>query len=101
MTQIQNISWSFAEAKNFRVAAREHTLALPEGTYRDIRMSLKTCQSTPAIDAAIYGPDGTLYQLQPGFSYTIDGTGADVPLGGKEKNSTRQLPSLCSFPFVC
>jgi len=22
-------------------------------------------------------------------------------LGGREKNSTRQLPSLCSFPSVC
>ena len=22
-------------------------------------------------------------------------------LGGREKNSTRQLSSLCSFPFVC
>ena len=68
MTQIQNTSRSFAEAKYFRVAAREHTLA-PPGRYRSrhSRMSLKTCQSTPAIDAAIYGPDGTLYILQPSF----------------------------------
>ena len=30
-------------------------------------MSLKTFQNTPAIDAAIYRPDSTLYQLQPSF----------------------------------
>ena len=30
-------------------------------------MSLAARQSTPAIDAAIYGPDNTLYQLQPSF----------------------------------
>ena len=37
MTQIQNTSQSFAETKYFRVAAREHTARLPEGTARDIR----------------------------------------------------------------
>ena len=30
-------------------------------------MSLTSCQSRPAIDAAIYRPNGTLYQLQPSF----------------------------------
>ena len=30
-------------------------------------MRLTACQSRPAIDAAIYGPDGTLYILQPSF----------------------------------
>ena len=33
MTQIQNTSYSFAETKYFRVAAREHTLA-PPGRHR-------------------------------------------------------------------
>ena len=67
-TQIQNTSYSFAETKYFRVAAREHTPA-PPGRHRSrhSRMSLKTCQSTPAIDTAIYRPNSTLYQLQPSF----------------------------------
>ena len=30
-------------------------------------MRLTACQNTPAIDAAIYRPDSTLYQLQPSF----------------------------------
>ena len=30
-------------------------------------MSLAAYQNTPAIDAAIYRPDGTLYQLQLSF----------------------------------
>ena len=30
-------------------------------------MSLTARQSKPAIDAAIYRPDSTLYQLQPSF----------------------------------
>ena len=30
-------------------------------------MSLTACQSTPAIYAAIYRPNGTLHQLQPSF----------------------------------
>ena len=34
---------------------------------RHSRMSLTCCQSTLAIDAAIYRPNGTLYQLQPSF----------------------------------
>ena len=68
MTQIQNTSWSFAATKYFRVAAREHTLA-PPGRHRPrhSRMSLTARQNTPAIDAAIYRPDGTLYQLQASF----------------------------------
>ena len=68
MTQIQNTSWSFAEAKYFRVAARENTLA-PPGRHRPrhSRMSLTSFQSRPAIDAAIPRPNGTLYQLQPSF----------------------------------
>ena len=68
MTQIQNTSLSFAATNGFRVAAREHTLA-PPGRHRSrhSRMSLKTCQSTPTIDAAFYYLIGTLYQLQPSF----------------------------------
>ena len=31
------------------------------------RMRLTKFQSTPAIDAAFYRPDRTLYQLQPSF----------------------------------
>ena len=67
-TQIQNTSQSIAATKYFRIAAREHTLA-PPGRHRSRHswMSLKTCQSTPAIDAAFYRPIGTLYQLQPSF----------------------------------
>ena len=30
-------------------------------------MSLAARQNTPAIDAAFYRPDNTLYQLQPSF----------------------------------
>ena len=30
-------------------------------------MNLTARQNTPALDAAIYRPDGTLYQLQPSF----------------------------------
>ena len=30
-------------------------------------MNLTARQNTPAIDAAIYRPDETLYQLQPSF----------------------------------
>ena len=68
MTQIQSTSQSFAETKDFRVASREHTLA-PPGRHRPrhSRMRLTGCQSTPAIDAAIYRPNGPLYQLQPSF----------------------------------
>ena len=68
MTQIQNISSSFAETKYFRVAVREHTLA-PPGRHRPrhSRMSLTSFQSRPAMDAAIYRPIGALYQLQPSF----------------------------------
>ena len=39
---------------------------LPEPP-RHSRMSLTACQSRPAIDAAIYRPGRTLYQLQPIF----------------------------------
>ena len=68
VTQIQNTSLSFAEAKYSTVAAREHTLA-PPGRHRPrhSRMRLTARQSTPAIDAAIYRPNSTLYQLQPSF----------------------------------
>ena len=31
------------------------------------QMSLTARQNTPALDAAIYYPNGTLYQLQPSF----------------------------------
>ena len=68
MIQIQKTSYSFAATKYFSVAAREHTLA-PPGRHRPrhSRMSLTSCQNTPAIDAAIHRPDRTLYQLQPSF----------------------------------
>ena len=62
MTQIQNTSLSFAETKYFSVAARQHTLAPPaKHRPRHSQMSLTARQNTPAIDAAIYCPDGTLY----------------------------------------
>ena len=41
-------------------------------------LGLAARQNTPAIDGAIYRPNGTSYQLQPSF-HTIDGTGADGP----------------------
>ena len=68
MTKIQDTSQSLAETKYFRVAAREHNIA-PPGRHRPrhSRTSLMASQSTPAIDAAIYRPNGTLYQLQPSF----------------------------------
>ena len=54
MAEIQNTSQSFAETKDFSVAAREHTLA-PPGRHRPrhSRMRLTACQNTPAIDATI------------------------------------------------
>ena len=68
MTQIQNTSQSIAATKYFRIASREHTLAPPvRHRPRHSRMSLTACQSTPAIEAAIHRPNGTLYQLQPSF----------------------------------
>ena len=44
-------------------------LRLPEDTAprRHSRMNLKARQFAPAIDAAIYRPNGTLYQLQSSF----------------------------------
>ena len=68
MTQIQNTSQSIAATKYFRIAAREHPLA-PPGRHRPrhSRMSLPARQNTPALDAAIYYPNSTLYQLQPSF----------------------------------
>ncbi len=68
MTQIQNTSQSIAATKDFRIEAREHTLA-PPGRHRPrhSQMSLTACQSRPAIDAAIYRPNSTLYQLQLSF----------------------------------
>ena len=48
--------------------AEEHTLAAPRtARRRHSRMSLAGCQNTPAVDTAIYRPNGTLYQLQPSF----------------------------------
>ena len=68
MTQIHNTSQSIAATKNFRIETREHTLAPPgRQRPRHSQMSLTTCQNTQAIDAAIYRPDSTLYQLQPSF----------------------------------
>ena len=68
MTQIQNTSQSIAATTDFRIEAREHTLA-PPGRHRPrhSQMSLTARQSRPAINAAIPHPDGTLYQLQPSF----------------------------------
>ena len=48
---------------------RRSVINAPPGRHRwrHSRMRLTGCQSRPAIDAAIYRPDGTLYQLQPSF----------------------------------
>ena len=43
-------------------------------------MSLTGCQSTPAINAAFYRPDGTLYILASSFHTYPDGTGAESQL---------------------
>ena len=68
MTQIQNTSWSFAEIKEFSVAARQHTLAPPtKHRPRHSQMSITAHQSKAAIDAAFYHPIDTLYQLQSSF----------------------------------
>ena len=87
LTQIQNTSQSIAATKNFRIAAREHTLA-PPGRHRPrhSRMSLKARQITPAIDATIHYLDSALYQLQPSFhtSSTEPDPTAHVPRAGKE-----------------
>ena len=48
----------------FTLWRRQGARATPR---RHSRMSLAGCQNTPALDAAIYYPDSTLYQLQPSF----------------------------------
>ena len=50
---------------NARKIAKERTRG--SAPRRHSRMSLPARQNTPALDAAIYRPDGTLYQLQPSF----------------------------------
>ena len=103
MTQSQNTSQSFAETKYFRVAAREHTLA-PPGRHRPrhSQMSLKACQSTPAIDAAIYRPNGTLYQLQPSFhtSWTEPEPTARARRAGEEFYETTLAFMFVSFRLL-
>ena len=49
-------------------------------------MSLPARQNTPAIDAAIYHPNSTLYQLQPSFhtSWTEPEPTARARRAGKE-----------------
>ena len=76
--------------------------SLPPGRHRPrrhSRMSLIPCQSTPAIDGAIYRPDGTLYILQPSF-YTylteLEPT-AHVPRAGEEFYWT--TPEFMFVPF--
>ena len=59
--------YSSAEAEFLRVRRRNTPSRLPEPVPRHSPMSLTPCQSRPAIDAAIYRPDGTSYQLQPSF----------------------------------
>ena len=53
-------------------------------------------QSRPAIEGHLPS-----MEMVSSPASTLDGTGADGPRArGREKNSTRQLPSLCSFPPV-
>ena len=59
-------------------------------------------QNTPAIDTAIYHPNGTLYKLRPSFLYIIDGTGADGPRseGGKRILLDNSRVYVRFLPFV-
>ena len=49
------------------------------------RMSLTACQNTPAIDAAFYRPDSTLYQLQPSFHTHSTEPEPTAALGGRKR----------------
>ena len=62
-------------------------------------MSLTSCQSRPAIDAAIYRPNGTLYQLQPSFhtSWTEPEPTARARRAGEEFYSTTPEFMFVSF----
>ena len=89
----------FAETKYFRVAAREYPRAsrkAPPATFGSVLRLAKYIR----LDAAIYYPDSTLYQLQPSFHTQSTEPEPAARLGGREKNSTGQLSRLCSFPSV-
>ena len=69
------------------------------------RHHYETCgsrQNTPAIKGAFYRPNETLYQLQPKFSSTIDGTGADGPRseGGRKILLDNSRVYVRFLPFV-
>ena len=64
-------------------------------------LGLAARQNTPAIDGAFYRPDSTLYQLQLSFHTQSTEPEPTARARGREKNYTRKLPSLCSFPSFC
>ena len=54
-------------------------------------MSLTACQSRPAIDAAIYRPNVTLYQLQPSFH--ISSTEPEPTARARSAVASRSIPA--------
>ena len=69
---------------------------------RHWRMSLKTCQNTPALGAAISRPNGTSYQLQPSFhsQSTEPEPTARARRAGKEFYSTTPEFMFVSFRLL-
>ena len=65
-------------------------------------MSLTTHQFTPAIDAAIYRPDGTLYILQPSFQTYLTELEpiAHVPRAGEKFYETTLAFMFVSFRLL-
>ena len=65
-------------------------------------MSLTARQNTPAIDAAIYRPDSTLYQLQPSFhtESTEPEPTARARRAGKEFYQTTPEFMFVAFRFL-
>ena len=62
-------------------------------------MNLTARQFVPAIDAAIYRPDRYIISTPAQFSRIRRNRSRRRATGGREKNYTRQLSRLCSFPF--
>ena len=60
-------------------------------------MRLPACQNTPALDAAIYRPDSTLYQLQPSFHTYSTGPSRHGPRSDGEITQTTLEPEAASI----
>ena len=65
-------------------------------------LGLAARQNTPAIDGAIYRPNGYIISTPVQFSSTIDGTGADGPRseGGKRILLDNSQVYVRFLPFV-